>query len=74
MKIVTFSELRNNARKYFDAVEQGESLEIYRKGKPIAIVSPVVPHGGLRWSTSTPLLIEGVSLSELIIRDREEQG
>ena len=30
---VTFSELRNNAKKYFDAVEQGELVEVYRHGK-----------------------------------------
>lgn len=72
MKMVTFSELRNNAKKYFDAVERGESVEIYRKGKPVAILSPIVSQFHSRWSTSTPLMLEGVSLSELIIREREE--
>jgi prevent-host-death family protein len=40
MKTVTFSQLRNNAKKYFDAVEKGESVEVYRHGKPAAILSP----------------------------------
>ncbi len=40
MITVTFSELRNNAKKYFDAVEEGETIEVYRNGKPIAILSP----------------------------------
>ena len=40
MKTVTFSQLRNNAKKYFDAVEQGETVEVYRHGKPVAVISP----------------------------------
>jgi len=72
MKRATFSELRNNARKYFDAVEQGESVEIYRKGKPVAILSPVESRSHTRWKTSAPLVLEGVSLSETILREREE--
>jgi prevent-host-death family protein len=40
MKTVTFSQLRNNAKKYFDAVEKGETVEVYRHGKPVAILSP----------------------------------
>jgi len=72
MKRATFSELRNNARKYFDAVEQGEIVEIYRKGKPVAILSPVDSHSHARWKTNTPLVLEGVSLSETILREREE--
>lgn len=40
MRSVTFSQFRNNAKKYFDAVEKGETLEIYRHGKPIATLSP----------------------------------
>jgi len=73
MKMVTFSELRNNAKKYFDAVEQGESVEIYRKGKPVAILSPIAPVSHTRWNTITPLMLEGLSLSEIIINEREEQ-
>jgi prevent-host-death family protein len=74
MKMITFSELRNNARKYFDDVEQGETIEIYRKGKPVALLSPVEPGGGARWRSISPLRIEGVSLSDLIIKEREEQA
>ncbi len=72
MHNVTFSELRNNAKKYFDAVEQGESLEVYRNGKPIAIVSPVSQKSLTRWKTSRPLKIRGASLSAAILQDRAE--
>ena len=40
MKTATFSEFRNNARKYLDEVENGEVVEIYRHGKPVALLSP----------------------------------
>ncbi len=72
MTSVTFTELRNHARKYFDAVERGESLTIYRRSKPVA---RLIPHreGGLsRWRDSRPLKLAGVSLSRLIIAERQE--
>ena len=32
----TFTEFRKNAAKYFNAVEQGDTIIVYRYGKPIA--------------------------------------
>lgn len=72
MKTVTFSELRNNAKKYFDAVERGEAVEIYRHGKPVAWLMPARKRSMSRWKTSNPIRIPGVSLSEAIIADRAE--
>ena len=71
MIAVTFSELRNHAKKYFDAVEGGETVEVYRHGKPVALLSPVGarPH---RWKTTRPLQIEGLSLSRAILAQRTE--
>lgn len=69
---VTFSELRNNARKYFDAVERGASLEVYRNGKLIAVVSPISKKSATRWKTGRPLKIRGVSLSKAILQERRE--
>ena len=75
MKTVTFSQLRNNAKKYFDAVEQGETVEIFRHGKPIALLTPVVREQGLsRWKTANPIKIPGLSLSKEIIKDRRENN
>ena len=72
MTTVTFTELRNNARKYFDAVERGETLEVYRHGKPIAILSPYRPGARERWKRSRPrrLKLEGVSPSKRILSER----
>jgi len=71
MKTVTFSQLRNNAKKYFDAVEKGESVEVYRHGKPVAIVSPIPEKpAGTRRNLFEPIRIPGVSASKIIIEER----
>jgi prevent-host-death family protein len=73
MKTVTFSQLRNNAKKYFDAVEHGETMEVYRHGKPIALLSPVLREPALnRWKTANPIKIPGVSASKMIIEERKK--
>lgn len=69
---VTFSELRHHAKKYFDAVEKGQALEVYRHGKPIAIVSPRVKSSGQRWKSARPIRINKVSLSQAILEERRE--
>jgi len=74
MLIATFSELRNHAKKYFDAVERGESVEVYRNGKPVAILAPIRPAASERWKTARPLSLEGVSLSQAILCERSEAG
>ncbi len=72
MITVTFSELRNNAKKYFDAVEEGETIEVYRNGKPIAILSPYSTGKGERWIRAHPLEATGVSLSRIVLEERED--
>lgn len=74
MRSVTFSELRNHAREYFDAVERGQSFEVYRNGKPVALLSPARSRRDAReWLDAwKPLDVSGVSLSEAIIAEREE--
>jgi len=73
MMTVTFSQLRNHAREYFDAVERGETIEVYRRGKPVAILSPARASRREYWRHVKPLKIEGLSLSQAIIEDREER-
>jgi prevent-host-death family protein len=72
MKTVTFSELRNNAKKYFDTVEQGETLEVFRHGKPVAILMPSGSWGRSRTREVSPLCIPGVSLARAILKERED--
>jgi prevent-host-death family protein len=71
MKDATFSELRNNAKLYFDAVEAGDTVRVYRNGRPIAEIVPI-RSGVASWKRPmTPLVIKGVSLSREILKDRE---
>lgn len=73
MKTATFSEFRNNAKKFFDEVERGETVEIYRHGKPIAIVSPAVrEEGPSRWKTAQPIALPGPSVGRMILDDRKK--
>jgi antitoxin (DNA-binding transcriptional repressor) of toxin-antitoxin stability system len=51
MKVVTFTEFRQNATTYFDVVEKGEMVKVLRHGKAVAEVIPVqceerMIHGG----------------------------
>jgi len=72
MKQATFSELRNHARQYFDIVEAGESVRIVRNGKPVADIVPIqqdLPSWKRR--AAQPLVLNGISLSKLILEERE---
>lgn len=72
MTTITFTELRNHAKTYFDQVENGEVLEVLRRGKPIAILSPIRPYAKERWKDVHPMKIKGFSLSKAILKDRED--
>lgn len=73
MLIATFTEFRNNAKKYFDKVEKkGESVEIYRHGKPVAVLTPSQKRDNKKyWREVKPLVIPGVSASKIILEERE---
>ncbi len=70
MRTVTFTELRNNARRFFDMVESGETLQVTRHGRPSAIISPAREGRMDRWRSASPLDLGGVSLSRAILEDR----
>ena len=67
---VTFSDLRSNAEDYFDTVEAGASVRVFRNGKPIAEIIPVQTWTWSWKKQTTPLTIKGLSLSEEILKDR----
>lgn len=74
MKQATFSELRKNAKFFFDMVEAGESVRILRNGKPVADLVPTsaeIPSWKRR--TVQPLVIEGVSVSQMILDERQAE-
>lgn len=72
MKQATFSELRSHAKQYFDLVESGEAVRIIRNGKPIADIVPIAPDlPSWKRRAAQPLVLDGVSLSRLILEERE---
>ncbi len=40
MEFLQFTEFRNRSKEFLDAVEQGNSYVIVRRGRPIAQVTP----------------------------------
>jgi antitoxin (DNA-binding transcriptional repressor) of toxin-antitoxin stability system len=44
MEILNYTDFRDHSKHYFDALEQGRSFIIVRKGKAVARISPY--HGG----------------------------
>lgn len=71
MREATFTELRNQARHYFDLVEAGEIIRVLRNGKAIAEIRPV-HQGVLSWKQrrARPLALSGVDIGKLILGDR----
>ncbi len=74
MLTATFSQLRNRAKEYFDRIESGETIQIYRHGKPVALLTPFQRRKPQRFDRQDPLRIDGVSLSQAIMAERKEDG
>ena len=72
MRQATFSELRSHAKQYFDLVEAGESVRVVRNGKPVADIVPVAQDlPSWKRRSVQPLVLDGVSLSRIILEERE---
>ncbi len=71
MVTINFTQFRQKAKAYFDAVEKGETVYIKRRGKIIAKIE-APPRKQPSWKTKAlRLKIPGVSLSEAIIEERQ---
>jgi antitoxin (DNA-binding transcriptional repressor) of toxin-antitoxin stability system len=66
----TFTELRNNAKAFFDAVEKGQTVRVYRSGKAIAQIVPIKVAAPAWKRDSVPLDIKGLALSREVLKDR----
>ncbi len=74
MREATFTELRTHAKDYFDAVEGGDTVRVFRNGKAIAEIVPI-RSGVPSWKRqSAPLTVKGLSLSREILGDREDSA
>jgi prevent-host-death family protein len=72
MRQATFTEVRNHAKAFFDIVESGESVRVLRNGKPIADIVPVAPDmPSWKRRKAQPLVLDGVSLSRLVLEERD---
>jgi antitoxin (DNA-binding transcriptional repressor) of toxin-antitoxin stability system len=71
MRDATFTELRNQARHFFDLVEAGEIVRVLRNGRPIAEIHPI-PRDLPSWKQrpARPLTISGKSIGRIILEDR----
>lgn len=71
MKQATLTQLRNNAKSYFDRVEAGEPVRVLRNGKPVADIVPVTANlPSWKRRKAQPLILDGVSLSHMILEER----
>lgn len=73
MREASFTDLRNQAKHYFDLVESGEIVRVLRNGKPIAEIHPI-PRDLPSWKrrAARPLVIGGGTVSSLIVDERNE--
>lgn len=72
MRETTITELREHTKDYFDAVEGGVTVRVFRGGKPIAEIVPV-PSVPPSWKRQATLVaVKGVSLSRSILGDRDD--
>lgn len=73
MQEVTFTEFRNHAKRYFELVGQGETVRIYRNGRPAGDLVPVSSHTPA-WKNppKARLTLKDLRLSEEVIADRKQ--
>jgi len=71
MRQASFTDVRNHAKQYFDMVESGESVRVLRNGKAIADIVPIVPDlPSWKQRKVQPLVLDGVSVSQMILEER----
>ncbi|MBI2081948.1 MAG: type II toxin-antitoxin system Phd/YefM family antitoxin [Deltaproteobacteria bacterium] len=73
MKKVAFTDFRKSASEFFDEVEEGQTIRVYRHGRAIAeIVPPSDEKRAPSWKKSgLKLTVKGASLSRAILEERE---
>lgn len=71
------SEFRMHTKDYLDRVEEGESVQILRHGKPIAVLIPAAEPPVSRWKNAPPLIRlkgKGSSASQTLIDERRKSS
>lgn len=71
MQETTFSELRSQARHFFDLVEAGEVVRVLRNGRPIAEIHPISSNPpSWKQRPARPMTIGGKEIGRLIVEER----
>jgi prevent-host-death family protein len=74
MRETTFTELRNHAKTFFDAVEEGETVRVYRNGRPVADIVPVkATTPAWKKPPQVRLSLGSLSLGDEVLADRDKQ-
>ncbi len=74
MRETTLTELRNHAKVFFDAVEDGETVRVYHNGRPIADIVPVkaaIP--AWKQPPQARLSLGTLNLGDEVLADRDEK-
>ena len=74
MKSISFTEFRKQASNLITEVENGESIILIRRGRPVAEIIPIVGQDIKTPSWKRPgirLKASGKNLSSAILEDRE---
>ncbi len=74
MKTISFTDFRKQASNLITEVENGESIILIRRGRPVAEVIPFVGQDSNTPSWKRPVIrlkAKGKNLSSAIIEDRE---
>lgn len=71
MHETTFTELRSQAKRYFDLVEAGETVRVLRNGRAIADIQPIARDTpSWKQRAARPVAIRGAEIGRLILEDR----
>jgi prevent-host-death family protein len=74
MRETTFTELRNHAKTFFDTVEEGETVRVYRNGRPVADIVPVkATTPAWKKPPQVRLSLGSLSLGDEVLADRDKQ-
>jgi prevent-host-death family protein len=73
MRETTFTELRNHAKSFFDVVEEGETVRVYRNGRPVADIIPVKAMPAWKKPPQARLSLDSLSLGDEVVADRDEK-
>jgi prevent-host-death family protein len=70
----TITALRNHAKVFFDAVEKGETIRVYRNGRPVADIVPIkAAMPAWKKPPRIRLSLGSLRLGDEVLADREEK-